>query len=189
MSATPPKNKLSGPARNIPIRRVMLSDPSQLPSEYSTTPGGTLFSTTPGGTRIIYDRAFLMQCRESPLAKSPPPNLPKIPGVTSPETAGTGTGTIQENGHNEAMEQQLSPGGQRQQQPQPQQAPKEGKSPENAEEPQFEMDIWSSHYPGAFRSTFKWATPDLHIGILTHKMSEEKKYQLQQLQSKFYDIK
>ena len=32
-----------------------------------------------------------MQCRNSPLAKSPPPNLPKIPGVTSPE--------IQENGH------------------------------------------------------------------------------------------
>ena len=45
------------------------------------------------GTRIIYDRSFLLQCRNSPLTKSPPPNLPKIPGVTSPE------GEVRENGH------------------------------------------------------------------------------------------
>ena len=38
------------------------------------------------GTRIIYERTFLMQCRNSPLAKSPPANLPKIPGVTSPDS-------------------------------------------------------------------------------------------------------
>lgn len=82
-----------------------------MPSDYSQTPGGTLFSTTPGGTRIIYDRQFLMQCRNSPLAKSPP-NLPKIPGVTSP----AGAGTV-ENGE------------------------QENKIPESAEEPQFEMDI------------------------------------------------
>jgi len=49
---------------------------------------GTAFYTYIGcfgclGTRIVYDRAFLMQCRNSPLAKSPP-NLPKIPGVTCP---------------------------------------------------------------------------------------------------------
>jgi hypothetical protein len=36
------------------------------------------------GTRIVYERAFLMQMRHSPLAKSPPPNLPTIPGVTAP---------------------------------------------------------------------------------------------------------
>ena len=36
------------------------------------------------GTRIIYDRDFLMQCRHSPLALSPPANLPHIPGVTEP---------------------------------------------------------------------------------------------------------
>ena len=33
----------------IPIRRVPFTDHSQLPPDYSATPGGTLFSTTPGG--------------------------------------------------------------------------------------------------------------------------------------------
>lgn len=69
-------------AKHISIKRVQLTDASQLPLDYGTTPGGTLYSTTPGGTRIVYDRAFLMHCRNSPLAKSPPVNLPKIPGVT-----------------------------------------------------------------------------------------------------------
>ncbi|KAM7328763.1 hypothetical protein ACRRTK_012855 [Alexandromys fortis] len=36
------------------------------------------------GTRIIYDRKFLMECRNSPVAKTPPKDLPAIPGVTSP---------------------------------------------------------------------------------------------------------
>lgn len=73
------------PSRAIPTRRVALGDGVQLPpGDYSTTPGGTLFSTTPGGTRIIYDRKFLMECRNSPVAKTPPKDLPTIPGVTSP---------------------------------------------------------------------------------------------------------
>jgi translation initiation factor 4E binding protein 1 len=103
-------------SRSIPTRRVLLNDPSQLPNDYSQTPGGTLFSTTPGGSRIIYDRNFLMQCRNSPLTKSPPSNLPNIPGVTSPARQAD---TIKENGDATA------------------------KIPdkENAEEPQFEMDI------------------------------------------------
>ncbi|XP_061427412.1 eukaryotic translation initiation factor 4E-binding protein 2-like [Lethenteron reissneri] len=71
-------------SRAIPTRRVLLSDASQLPHDYCTTPGGTFFSTTPGGTRIIYDRKFLMECRNSPLARTPPPLLPHIPGVTNP---------------------------------------------------------------------------------------------------------
>jgi len=34
------------------------------------------------GTRLVYDRAFLLECRNSPLANSPPVGLPQIPGVT-----------------------------------------------------------------------------------------------------------
>ncbi len=34
------------------------------------------------GTRIIYDRNFLLQMRNSPVARTPPKNLPLIPGVT-----------------------------------------------------------------------------------------------------------
>ncbi|XP_029371960.1 eukaryotic translation initiation factor 4E-binding protein 2-like [Echeneis naucrates] len=71
-------------SREIPaVRRVAIHDAAHLPQDYSTTPGGTLFSTTPGGTRIIYDRKFLLQCRTSPLARTPP-QLPDIPGVTRP---------------------------------------------------------------------------------------------------------
>ncbi|EDV21550.1 Eukaryotic translation initiation factor 4E-binding protein 1 [Trichoplax sp. H2] len=69
---------------DIPFKRILVTDPCQLPNSYSTTPGGTIFSTTPGGTRIIYDRAFLLQMRNSPHAQIPPSNLPNIPGVTSP---------------------------------------------------------------------------------------------------------
>lgn len=76
--------KLAPSDRVIPIRRVPFGDQTQLPADYSATPGGTLFSTTPGGTRLIYDREFLMHCRDSPLTKTPPANLPHIPGVTQP---------------------------------------------------------------------------------------------------------
>ena len=34
---------------DIPERRVVIKDPSDLPTSYSQTPGGTIFSTTPGG--------------------------------------------------------------------------------------------------------------------------------------------
>ncbi|XP_006923087.1 eukaryotic translation initiation factor 4E-binding protein 3 [Pteropus alecto] len=56
----------------------------RLPDCYSTTPGGTLYATTPGGTRIIYDRKFLLECKNSPIARTPPCCLPQIPGVTTP---------------------------------------------------------------------------------------------------------
>ncbi|XP_043837601.1 eukaryotic translation initiation factor 4E-binding protein 2 [Dromiciops gliroides] len=71
-------------SRAIPTRTVPISDAAQLPHDYCTTPGGTLFSTTPGGTRIIYDRKFLLDRRNSPMAQTPPCHLPNIPGVTSP---------------------------------------------------------------------------------------------------------
>jgi len=72
----------------IPTRVLTLKDWSQLPDLYSQTPGGTLFSTTPGGTRIIYDRKFLLDCRNSPIARTPPCCLPQIPGVTVPSLHG-----------------------------------------------------------------------------------------------------
>ncbi|XP_065143107.1 eukaryotic translation initiation factor 4E-binding protein 3 [Paramisgurnus dabryanus] len=66
----------------IPNRSVIEKSWSPLPDIYSQTPGGTVFSTTPGGTRIIYDRKFLLECRNSPIARTPPCCLPHIPGVT-----------------------------------------------------------------------------------------------------------
>ncbi|XP_032868823.1 eukaryotic translation initiation factor 4E-binding protein 2-like [Amblyraja radiata] len=107
--------------RVIPTRTVVLNDTTQLPHDYCTTPGGTLFSTTPGGTRIIYDRKFLMDCRHSPIAKTPPRYLPHIPGVTTPGIA--------EDTKAEANNAAQSSG-----------ITREGKS-STGDEAQFEMDI------------------------------------------------
>ena len=41
----------------------------------------------------MYERNFLLQCRNSPLAKSPPANMLEIPGITSPAKPG-----VKENG-------------------------------------------------------------------------------------------
>ncbi|NXN99370.1 4EBP3 protein, partial [Rhinopomastus cyanomelas] len=54
-----------------------------VPEDYSSTPGGTVYFTAPGGTRITYDRKFLLECKNSPVARIPPCCLPQIPGVTS----------------------------------------------------------------------------------------------------------
>lgn len=35
------------------------------------------------GTRIVYDRKSLLLMRNSPLSRTPPRNLPHIPGVTA----------------------------------------------------------------------------------------------------------
>eukprot|EP00090_Calanus_glacialis_P038396 TRINITY_DN67017_c0_g1_i1.p1 TRINITY_DN67017_c0_g1~~TRINITY_DN67017_c0_g1_i1.p1 ORF type:complete len:128 (+),score=45.97 TRINITY_DN67017_c0_g1_i1:49-384(+) len=69
--------------QDIPTRRVVITNEDDMPNDYSTTPGGTIFGTTPGGTKIVYERAFLINMRNSPLARTPPRNLPAIPGVTS----------------------------------------------------------------------------------------------------------
>ena len=98
-------------------RRVVLNDLSQLPNDYSTTPGGSLFSTTPGGTKIFYERNFLMQCRNSPLTRSPPANMAKIPGITCPGEVDI----PKENGTDNIPAQ------------------KTGEA--NEDQPQFEMDI------------------------------------------------
>lgn len=50
MSASPMQRQ----AIVIPSKRVMLTDASQLPDIYSSTPNGTLYSTTPGG-RIYWE--------------------------------------------------------------------------------------------------------------------------------------
>ncbi|XP_067138423.1 eukaryotic translation initiation factor 4E-binding protein 1 [Centruroides vittatus] len=102
----------------IPSRRIVINDDAQLPVDYSSTPGGTIFSTTPGGTRIVYDRALLMQLRNSPIAKTPPKNLPNIPGVTlSP----VDRENSKQNGPTPCI-------------------PRTIEKSENAEEPQFSMD-------------------------------------------------
>ncbi|KOB69287.1 Eukaryotic translation initiation factor 4E-binding protein 2 [Operophtera brumata] len=59
-------------SQSIPSRRVMITDPSQMPDVYSSTPGGTLYSTTPGGTRIVYERSFMMSLSKSPISQTPP---------------------------------------------------------------------------------------------------------------------
>lgn len=76
MSASPIARQA---AMTIPSRKVLIHDASDLPDLYSSTPGGTLYSTTPGGTRIVYERAFLMNLKNSPLARTPPTNLNSLP--------------------------------------------------------------------------------------------------------------
>ncbi|XP_033227230.1 eukaryotic translation initiation factor 4E-binding protein 1 [Belonocnema kinseyi] len=78
MSASPIARQATQ-SQSIPSKRVVIHDPNQLPADYSSTPGGTIFSTTPGGTRIVYDRAFLMNLRNSPISRTPPKNLNTIP--------------------------------------------------------------------------------------------------------------
>ncbi|XP_066534430.1 eukaryotic translation initiation factor 4E-binding protein 2 [Hoplias malabaricus] len=104
-------------SRAIPTRKVLINDATQLPHDYCTTPGGTLFSTTPGGTRIIYDRKFLLDRRHSPIAQTPPKHLPVIPGVTSQNI-------LNENKKNEANHVNNHDG-----------------KPGPGEDAQFEMDI------------------------------------------------
>ena len=44
--------------QSIP-KRIQISSPADMPNDYSTTPGGTLFSTTPGG-RALFKSINLM---------------------------------------------------------------------------------------------------------------------------------
>ncbi|XP_012233449.1 eukaryotic translation initiation factor 4E-binding protein isoform X2 [Linepithema humile] len=78
MSASPIARQATQ-SQSIPSKRIVIHDPNQLPADYSSTPGGTLYSTTPGGTRIVYERAFLMNLRNSPISRTPPRNTLTIP--------------------------------------------------------------------------------------------------------------
>lgn len=85
MSASPIARQATQ-SQSIPSRRVLITDPAQMPDVYSSTPGGTIYSTTPGGTRIVYDRSFMMSLRQSPISQTPPKcSLPaallKSPGL------------------------------------------------------------------------------------------------------------
>lgn len=59
-------------SKSIPSKSILYTDPAELPGDYSSTPGGTLYSTTPGGTKIVYQKSVLMNLRNSPIAKTPP---------------------------------------------------------------------------------------------------------------------
>ncbi|KAI5712573.1 eukaryotic translation initiation factor 4E-binding protein 1 [Diaphorina citri] len=98
----------------IPIRRVLLTDDSQLPSNYSSTPGGTLYSTTPNGTRLVYDRSSLLHLRNSPLSQTPPQNVLSIPNIlvkeirdTAPVTASEGADSPTKKSASESEESQF----------------------------------------------------------------------------------
>ncbi|CAH2043300.1 unnamed protein product, partial [Iphiclides podalirius] len=76
MSASPVARQATH-SQAIPSRKVLITDPAQMPDVYSSTPGGTIYSTTPGGTKIVYERSFMMSLRQSPISQTPPDcNLP-----------------------------------------------------------------------------------------------------------------
>ncbi|CAH0589210.1 unnamed protein product [Chrysodeixis includens] len=95
MSASPVARQATN-VQAIPSRRVLITDPSQMPDVYSSTPGGTVYSTTPGGTRIVYERSFMMSLRQSPISQTPPKcalpagllkNPSSVPNVIQPSAA------------------------------------------------------------------------------------------------------
>lgn len=53
MSASPVARQATQ-SQLIPSRRVVITNESSLPADYSSTPGGTLFSTTPGGKKSMF---------------------------------------------------------------------------------------------------------------------------------------
>jgi len=95
MSASPVARQATQ-SQAIPSRRILINSASDLPNDYSTTPGGTFFSTTPGGTRIVYERNVLMQLRNSPLA-STPPKLQFIPGFSPGKSPTKQSGLCENN--------------------------------------------------------------------------------------------
>ncbi|EFC42472.1 predicted protein [Naegleria gruberi] len=73
------------PGYPVKSATITIDNKNVLISDLSETPGGTIYGTTPGGTRRIYTRNALLLYRNSPMAKSPPINLPTIPGITTDE--------------------------------------------------------------------------------------------------------
>ena len=48
------QDKRSSNIMDIPTKKVTVNHPSDMPLDYGTTPGGTIFSTTPGGMFTLY---------------------------------------------------------------------------------------------------------------------------------------
>ncbi|KAM8717081.1 hypothetical protein ACLKA7_003880 [Drosophila subpalustris] len=89
MSASPTARQAISHALPLAMtktKKIVISDPIQMPEVYSSTPGGTLYSTTPGGTKLIYERAFMKNLRGSPLSQTPPSNIPSCLMRGTPRT-------------------------------------------------------------------------------------------------------
>lgn len=71
MSASPIARQACSHAQAIPSRKVLITDPAQMPEVYSSTPGGTLFSTTPGGKTHLLRNLFCLKKKKSFLSKLP----------------------------------------------------------------------------------------------------------------------
>jgi hypothetical protein len=41
-------------SEGIPIRRLVINDPKEMPLHYGETPGGSIYSTTPGGKIFFF---------------------------------------------------------------------------------------------------------------------------------------
>ncbi|KAG8507363.1 Eukaryotic translation initiation factor 4E-binding protein 2 [Galemys pyrenaicus] len=65
-------------SRAIPTRTVPISDAAQLPHDYCTTPGGTLFSTTPGGERCPPRRGPCLRSLQPASERAGPRGVPRI---------------------------------------------------------------------------------------------------------------
>ncbi len=59
----PPLERQASESVEIPERRVVVKDPSDLPTSYCQTPGGTIFSTTPGGLFLIEEHSRRVKIR------------------------------------------------------------------------------------------------------------------------------
>lgn len=124
MSASPVARQATQ-SQVIPSRRIVINNSADLPNDYSTTPGGTFYSTTPGGTRIVYERQFLMQLRNSPMARTPPKNMQFVPGFSPTKPSGL----ILDNNNTEKQAEK------------PRISPETQKSSGDLVSEQFEMDL------------------------------------------------
>ncbi|KAI8368309.1 eukaryotic translation initiation factor 4E binding protein [Radiomyces spectabilis] len=93
-----------------PVNIRLAAPDASLPSEYSTTPHGTIYSSTPGGTRVIYDRDTLLALANSELAQTPPSKMAFVAGVTRPNADHPAfRKTVEQKKKEEAKKQTFNP--------------------------------------------------------------------------------